>query len=154
MNLGCRRYEDDGVWRRWRVVVVKKSRMREDGGGSRRFQVVLQVNVDVLMTHDVCGPGAIDIFKKQFGSDAKVWDHIGNFKGNLVYKGVCHVALAQEGHCRFGEVLLGTDSQTCTAGAFGQFATGIGNTDAGFALGTGKLLLKAERVFFPILSWN
>src|SRR5699024_8602991 len=32
------------------------------------------VNVDVLMTHDVCGPGTIGIFKKQFGSDAKVWD--------------------------------------------------------------------------------
>ena len=28
------------------------------------------------------------------------------------------------------------------AGAFNQFATGIGNTDAGFVLGTGKLLLK------------
>ncbi|XP_043805214.1 3-isopropylmalate dehydratase large subunit, chloroplastic-like isoform X1 [Manihot esculenta] len=40
------------------------------------------------------------------------------------------------------QVLLGTDSHTCTAGAFGQFATGIGITDAGFVLGTGKLLLK------------
>ncbi|XP_043805222.1 3-isopropylmalate dehydratase large subunit, chloroplastic-like isoform X2 [Manihot esculenta] len=58
------------------------------------------------------------------------------------YQGVCHIALAQEGHCRPGEVLLGTDSHTCTAGAFGQFATGIGITDAGFVLGTGKLLLK------------
>lgn len=43
------------------------------------------------------------------------------------------------------QVLLGTDSHTCTAGAFGQFATGIGNTDAGFVLGTGKLLLKVGR---------
>src|SRR4029077_19103486 len=31
---------------------------------------------------------------------------------------------------------------TCMAGAFNQFATGIGNTDAGFILGTGKLLIK------------
>lgn len=31
------------------------------------------VNVDVLMTHDVCGPGAIGIFKKEFGEDAKVY---------------------------------------------------------------------------------
>ncbi|KAI5438844.1 hypothetical protein KIW84_024533 [Lathyrus oleraceus] len=31
---------------------------------------------------------------------------------------------------------------SCTAGAFGQFATGIGNTDAGFVLEAGKLLLK------------
>ncbi|XP_024027116.1 3-isopropylmalate dehydratase large subunit, chloroplastic [Morus notabilis] len=142
------------------------------------------VNVDILMTHDVCGPGSIGIFKKEFGQDAKVWDRekiviipdhyiftsderanrnvdilrdfcteqnikyfydikdLSNFKANPDYKGVCHVALAQEGHCRPGEVLLGTDSHTCTAGAFGQFATGIGNTDAGFVLGTGKLLLK------------
>ncbi|MEM1013489.1 MAG: aconitase family protein, partial [Planctomycetota bacterium] len=38
--------------------------------------------------------------------------------------------------------LLGTDSHTCTAGAFGQFATGVGNTDAAFVLGTGKTWLK------------
>ncbi|KAG6506312.1 hypothetical protein ZIOFF_031635 [Zingiber officinale] len=91
------------------------------------------VNVDVLMTHDVCGPGTIGIFKKEFGQNAQA---------NPDYKGVCHIALAQEGHCRPGEVLLGTDSHTCNAGAFGQFATGIGNTDAGFVMGTGKLLLK------------
>uniref|UniRef100_A0A0D9YLL3 Aconitase/3-isopropylmalate dehydratase large subunit alpha/beta/alpha domain-containing protein n=1 Tax=Oryza glumipatula TaxID=40148 RepID=A0A0D9YLL3_9ORYZ len=142
------------------------------------------VDVDVLMTHDVCGPGTIGIFKREFGEDAKVWDRekvviipdhyiftsderanrnvdilrdfcmeqnikyfydikdLSNFKANPDYKGVCHVALAQEGHCRPGEVLLGTDSHTCNAGAFGQFATGIGNTDAGFVMGTGKALLK------------
>src|SRR6202041_550119 len=41
-----------------------------------------------------------------------------------------------------GEVAGGPDSHTCTAGAFGEFATGIGNTDAGFILGTGKLWVK------------
>lgn len=46
--------------------------------------------------------------------------------------------------CIAGEVLFGTDSHTCNAGAFGQFATGIGNTDAGFILGTGKLLIKVS----------
>jgi len=65
-----------------------------------------------------------------------------DFKANPAYKGVCHVALAQEGHCKPGEVLFGTDSHTCNAGAFGQFASGVGNTDAGFILGTGKLLIK------------
>jgi 3-isopropylmalate/(R)-2-methylmalate dehydratase large subunit len=58
------------------------------------------------------------------------------------FAGVCHTALAARGHTRPGEILLGTDSHTCMAGAFGEFATGIGNTDAGFVLGTGKLLLK------------
>ena len=32
------------------------------------------VNVDILMTHDVCGPGSIGIFKKEFGEDAKVFN--------------------------------------------------------------------------------
>ena len=32
------------------------------------------VTVDMLMTHDVCGPGTIGIFKHHFGEDAKVWD--------------------------------------------------------------------------------
>ena len=55
-------------------------------------------------------------------------------------------SLKQQSNTLFGlQVLLGTDSHTCTAGAFGQFATGIGNTDAGFVLGTGKLLLKGWR---------
>ena len=142
------------------------------------------VNADLLMTHDVCGPGTIGVFKKEFGATAQVWDRekivlipdhyvftkdaranrnidilrdfaqeqkikyfyditdLSDFKANPDYKGVCHVALAQEGHTRPGEVLFGTDSHTCNAGAFGQFATGIGNTDAAFVMGTGKLLIK------------
>ena len=58
------------------------------------------------------------------------------------YMGVCHVTLPQKGHTRPGELLLGTDSHTCTHGAFGEFATGIGSTDGAFVLGTGKLWLK------------
>jgi 3-isopropylmalate/(R)-2-methylmalate dehydratase large subunit len=135
------------------------------------------VDADILMTHDVCGPGTIGVFHQQFGRDAKVWDrdkvviipdhyiftadpmanrnvdtlrkfvaeqHIKYFYdvGTSRYKGVCHIALPEEGHTRPGEVLFGTDSHTCTAGAFGEFATGIGNTDAGFVMGTGKLWLK------------
>src|SRR5271154_940791 len=32
------------------------------------------VKTDVLMTHDVCGPGTIGVFKREFGPKAKVWD--------------------------------------------------------------------------------
>jgi 3-isopropylmalate/(R)-2-methylmalate dehydratase large subunit len=152
------------------------------------------VNVDLLMTHDVCGPGTIGVFKREFGADAKVWDsekivlipdHYiftaderanrnvdilrdfaheqgikyfyditdrANFKANPDYKGVCHIALAQEGHTRPGEVLFGTDSHTCNAGAFGQFASGIGNTDAGFIMGTGKLLIKVPATMRFVLD--
>ncbi len=155
------------------------------------------VQADVLMTHDVCGPGTIGVFKREFGKTAKVWDKqkiviipdhyiftadsksnrnvdilrdfvkeqglpyfydvIDDANGHWVfdpakgmlnrqygsnYAGVCHTALPQKGHTRPGEVLFGTDSHTCMAGAFNEFATGIGNTDAGFVMGTGKLLIK------------
>ncbi len=32
------------------------------------------VKADILMTHDVCGPGTIGVFKREFGANAKVWD--------------------------------------------------------------------------------
>src|SRR3989339_1530123 len=132
------------------------------------------MNVDVLMTHDVCGPPTIGIWKKEFGEKAKIWDKeklvifpdhyiftknphanrnveilrafakeydIPNYYdvGTERYKGVCHIALAEEGYNIPGTVLFGTDSHTCTSGAFGMFSTGVGNTDAAFILGTGKI---------------
>ena len=138
---------------------------------------VVWVDVDVLMTHDVCGPGTIGIFREHFGQAAKVFDPakvviipdhyiftedqkcrrnvdiLREFAkqqqlpyfydpGTDSYRGVCHLTLPQEGHIRPGEILIGTDSHTCTHGAFGQFATGVGNTEAGFVMGTGKLWLK------------
>lgn len=147
------------------------------------------IDIDVLMTHDVCGPGTIGVFKKNFGKDAKVWDRekvviipdhyiftadrMANRNVDVLrefvaeqelpyyydvgtdkYKGVCHIALPEEGHTRPGEVLLGTDSHTCTAGAFGEFATGIGNTDAGFVMGTGKLWVKTPPTMRFVFEGN
>ncbi|MHC4986823.1 MAG: 3-isopropylmalate dehydratase large subunit, partial [Planctomycetota bacterium] len=68
------------------------------------------------------------------------------------YGGVCHSALPERGHCVPGEVLVGADSHTCTAGAFGQFATGIGSTDAAFAMGTGKILLRVPETMRFVLT--
>jgi 3-isopropylmalate/(R)-2-methylmalate dehydratase large subunit len=140
------------------------------------------VNADVLLTHDICGPGTIGIFKREFGQDARVWnpekvviipdhyifttdekarrnvDTLREFvkeqnlpyyydPGTPRYRGVCHVALPEEGHVRPGQVIFGTDSHTCTHGALGAFATGIGNTDAAFVMGAGKLLIKVPQTF-------
>ena len=159
------------------MTMTEKILARASGKGGVAPGENVWVNVDVLMTHDVCGPGTFGVFHKHFGKDAKVWDRekvviipdhyifthdpMANRNVDVLrafakeqdvkyfydvdsdrYKGVCHIALPEEGHTRPGEVLLGTDSHTCTAGAFGEFATGIGNTDAGFVLGTGKLWLK------------
>ncbi|MEO0162634.1 MAG: 3-isopropylmalate dehydratase large subunit [candidate division WOR-3 bacterium] len=57
-------------------------------------------------------------------------------------EGICHQILPEFGHCRPGEVLVGTDSHTTTHGAFGTFATGIGGTEMAGVWATGELWLK------------
>ena len=174
------------------MTMTEKILARAAGRSAVQSGDSIWVEADLLMTHDVCGPGTIGVFRREFGRDARVWDpdrvvvipdHF-IFTANpqahrnidilrefvkeqgikyfydpefikaegmptpyanpaqTSYKGVCHIALPEEGHTRPGEVLFGTDSHTCTAGAFNEFATGIGNTDAGFILGTGKLWVK------------
>jgi len=162
------------------MTLTEKILARAAGRDSLAADETVWLDVDVLMTHDVCGPGTIGIFKQHFGEHAKVWDRekiviipdhyiftkdaMANRNVDVLrafakeqdlpyyydvgterYKGVCHIAMPEEGHTRPGEVLLGTDSHTCTAGAFGQFATGIGNTDAAFTMGTGKTWLKVPQ---------
>jgi 3-isopropylmalate/(R)-2-methylmalate dehydratase large subunit len=179
------------------MTLTEKILARAAGKASVQAGDNIWVKADVLMTHDVCGPGTIGVFKREFGPNAKVWDRnkiviipdhyiftadsrsnrnvdiLREFvkeqglpyfydviddpnghwvfdasKGHLKrqygsnYAGVCHTALPAKGHTRPGEILFGTDSHTCMAGAFNEFATGIGNTDAGFVMGTGRLLLK------------
>ena len=188
------------------MTLTEKIMARASGKSNLTAGENVWVKVDTLMTHDVCGPGTIGVFKREFGKDAKVWnakkiviipDHyiftsdslsnrnvdilrafskeqglpyfydvIDDENGNWQfdssqgllkrqygsrYAGVCHAALPQKGHLRPGEILFGTDSHTCMAGAFNQFATGIGNTDAGFVMGTGKLLIKVpETMHFKL----
>ncbi|HWP35332.1 MAG TPA: 3-isopropylmalate dehydratase large subunit [Thermodesulfobacteriota bacterium] len=52
--------------------------------------------------------------------------------------GIEHVLLPSEGLVVPGDVMLGADSHTCTAGAIGAFATGVGSTDLAAALITGE----------------
>jgi 3-isopropylmalate/(R)-2-methylmalate dehydratase large subunit len=117
---------------------VFKKEFGKDAKVWDREKVVL-IPDHYIFTHDPMANRNVDVLR-QFAKeqDIKYFYDVGTEK----YKGVCHIALPEEGHTRPGEVLLGTDSHTCTAGAFGEFATGIGNTDAGFVLGTGKLWLK------------
>ena len=59
-----------------------------------------------------------------------------------INSGVCHQIIPENGHVYPGMLMVGADSHTCTHGAFGAFATGIGSTDMGAAIGTGKLWFK------------
>ena len=53
--------------------------------------------------------------------------------------GIEHVILPEEGLVLPGEIVVGADSHTCTYGALGCFATGVGSTDLAYALATGRL---------------
>ena len=168
-------------------TLTEKILARASGRDAVRPGENVWVNVDVLLTHDVCGPGTIGIFQREFGRSAKVFDRgkvvilpdhyiftadekahrnvetlrafvreqeLPHFydPGTPDYCGVCHVALPQLGHVRPGEVIVGTDSHTCSHGAFGAFSTGVGNTDAGFVLGAGKILLKVPPTLRFVLN--
>jgi len=159
------------------MTITEKILARESGARLVSPGDNIWVNAGMLLTHDVCGPGTIGIFHREFGKDAKVFDtekivilpdhyiytadekahrNVDTLRafakeqklpyfydpGTASYCGVCHVALPELGHVRPGETIFGTDSHTCTHGALGAFSTGIGNTDAGFIMGTGKLLIK------------
>jgi 3-isopropylmalate/(R)-2-methylmalate dehydratase large subunit len=56
--------------------------------------------------------------------------------------GVCHQIMIEKGFVAPGRLIVGADSHTCSYGAFGAFATGIGSTEAACAMASGELWLK------------
>ncbi len=56
--------------------------------------------------------------------------------------GVEHALLPEQGVVGPGDVIIGADSHTCTYGALGAFATGVGSTDAAAGMATGESWFK------------
>ena len=128
------------------------------------------VPVDVVMASDTTGPIAIKAFQDMGGKrPAKpersffILDHavpcptekIANLhslirsfcreQGCILYDqeaGVCHQVMLEHEHVHQGDIVLGADSHTCSYGAVGAFSTGVGSTDLGAALLTGKTWLR------------
>ncbi len=66
--------------------------------------------------------------------------------------GVCHQVIPESGEILPGSLVLGADSHTCTYGALGAFATGVGSTDLAIVLATGKNWFKVPRTIKIIVS--
>ncbi len=132
---------------------------------------IVDANVDMVMVHDLTGPLAVEAFKKigveKVWDNQKVvviLDHqvpAESVKAAELHKtmrqfakdqklrlydvgkgGICHQVMPEKGHVVPGTVIVGADSHTCTYGAFGAFATGIGSTEAAAVFATGKIWLK------------
>ncbi len=133
---------------------------------------IVEARVDMAMVHDLTGPLTVKSFrrigvKKVWDNERIViiFDHlvpaasvraaelqrimrefakeqgIKNFY-DVGRGGICHQAMPEKGHVRPGELIVGADSHTCTYGAFGAFATGIGATDMAAVFATGSLWFK------------
>ncbi|WP_461461073.1 homoaconitase large subunit [Methanobrevibacter sp.] len=144
---------------------------------------IVMANIDIAMVHDLTGPLAVkgfdEIGKEKVWDREKIvvpFDHqvpadsidsannhilmrkfvneqkITNFYD--VNQGVCHQVLPELGHVRPGEVIVGADSHTCTYGALGTFATGIGSTDMAMVFATGKLWFKVPETIRYEITGN
>jgi 3-isopropylmalate/(R)-2-methylmalate dehydratase large subunit len=142
---------------------------------------LINAGIDVIMCHDVTTTPAIDMMKangdlhvaypervvimpdhfvpnkdiKSAEMVAKIRRWAKEEKIDKFYDigrhGVCHALLPEQGHVRPGTTIVCGDSHTCTHGALGAFATGIGSTDLAAALATGELWFKVpESILFRI----
>ncbi|MFA5368099.1 MAG: 3-isopropylmalate dehydratase large subunit [Dehalococcoidia bacterium] len=131
----------------------------------------LNVRVDLVLANDITAPIAIKEFgrigvskvfdpkkivmvadhfvpNKDIASaeQAKLMREFARKQGVVYFEAGCggieHVLLPEQGLVLPGDVVVGADSHTCTYGALGAFATGMGSTDIAAVMATGEVWMK------------
>jgi 3-isopropylmalate/(R)-2-methylmalate dehydratase large subunit len=131
----------------------------------------INVRVDLILANDITAPLAIREFqrigvKRVFdptkvvmvpdhfvpnkdiasAEQAKLMREFALKQGVIYFEvgemGIEHVLLPEQGLVLPGDVVIGADSHTCTYGALGAFATGMGSTDIAAAMATGDIWMK------------
>jgi 3-isopropylmalate/(R)-2-methylmalate dehydratase large subunit len=131
----------------------------------------VNVRVDLVLSNDITAPIAIREFRRlgvervfdpariimvadhfvpnkdiASAEQAKQMREFSREQGILYYDvgqmGIEHVLLPEQGLVLPGDVVIGADSHTCTYGALGAFATGMGSTDIAAAMATGDIWMK------------
>jgi len=133
---------------------------------------IIDAKVDIVLANDITAPLSLEEFEKVGAKDVFdnervvfVLDHFTPNKDILSAQnckkirefsrrhrikhfyeggncGIEHALLPEQGIVLPGDVVIGADSHTCTYGALGAFATGMGSTDITFAMVTGKIWFK------------
>jgi len=154
------------------MTIVEKILARHAGLDAVIPGQLIEARVDLVLANDITAPIAIREFrqagaKKVFDREKIVLvpDHFTPNKDiasaeqcrilrefaaeqNLKYyfeigeMGIEHALLPEKGLVVPGDVVIGADSHTCTYGALGAFATGVGSTDAAAAMITGTAWFK------------
>jgi len=131
----------------------------------------INVRVDLVLASDIMAPLAIKEFQRlrlgkvfdakkvvmvpdhfcpnkdiQSAEQAKLMRQFTKEQGLVYFEvgrmGIEHVLLPEQGLVLPGQVIVGADSHTCTYGALGAFATGMGSTDIAVAMATGEAWMK------------
>ena len=153
------------------MTVTEKILAKHAGEAAVEPGQLIKCQVDLVLANDITGPPAIAEFEKigrpvfNRHKIALIPDHftpnkdiktaemtkymrdfarkheISNYY-EVGRMGIEHVLLPEIGLVAPGELIIGADSHTCTYGALGAFATGVGHTDAGAAMATGDTWFK------------
>lgn len=142
-------------------------------GHEVQFNELVIASVDVCATQDGTGPLAIKEFKKlekklynpkrtilfidhaapsprkELSNAHSIIREFAKEYGAVLSDigcGVCHQRLVED-YVNPGEILVGADSHTCTSGALGAFATGMGSTDIAVSMAFGKTWFKVPQSF-------
>lgn len=163
------------------MTMTQKILAAHAGLDSIKAGQLIQVNLDLVLGNDITTPVAINEFNrigvdKVFHKEkvAIVPDHFTPNKDiksaeqckctrEFAYKmgiknyfeigqmGIEHALIPEKGLAVAGDVIIGADSHTCTYGALGAFSTGIGSTDMGAGMATGKAWFKVpEAIKFVV----
>jgi 3-isopropylmalate/(R)-2-methylmalate dehydratase large subunit len=146
--------------------------------------MLINARVDIALGNDITAPFAIEEFQKAGGTDVfdrdrviLVPDHFTpnkdiqsaaqckvlrefvrrqnlshTFDGGTV--GIEHALLPEQGLVLPGDLVIGADSHTCTYGALGAFATGVGSTDLAAVMLTGEAWFKVPESMKIVLHGN
>jgi len=163
------------------MTMTQKILAAHAGLDSVKAGQLIEVNLDLVLGNDITTPVAINEFNKigvdkVFHKEkiAIVPDHFTPNKDiksaeqckctrEFAYKmgiknyfeigqmGIEHALIPEKGLAVAGDVIIGADSHTCTYGALGAFSTGIGSTDMGAGMATGKAWFKVpEAIKFVV----
>ncbi|MEX1312456.1 MAG: 3-isopropylmalate dehydratase large subunit [Candidatus Sulfomarinibacteraceae bacterium] len=154
-------------------LTVAEKILSRHAGTTVRADDLTVIDVDAALMTDTTAPLAIKAFREMGGETpwnperthlvidhaspapneriARLHDLMRTFAretGAVLYdvgRGICHQLMIEEDRVRPGEAFFGADSHTCTYGALGAFATGVGSTDLAAIMLTGKTWLKVPK---------